>query len=93
MKTAVLPSVQVEAELLDALDAVLTVGETRAAFVEAAVRARVERRRTRATFISRGLRSREEARRTGEYVDAEVVLDDLRRKLSAARVRLTKSNG
>ena len=36
MKTAVLPSIQVEPHLLEALDAVLAEGETVAAFVEVA---------------------------------------------------------
>ena len=93
MKTVELPSVQVEPDLLEALDAVLNEGETVAQFVEAAVRAGVERRRVRSEFIARGLRSRDEARRTGAYVDAEVVLDELQRKLAAARDRLAKSNG
>ena len=43
-----------------------------------------------AEFIARGLRSRDEARRTGDYVDADVVLDNLQRKLDAARTRLGK---
>lgn len=41
-----------------------------------------------AEFVARGLRSRDEARRTGDYVDADVVLEGLQRKLDAARVRL-----
>lgn len=93
MKTATLPSVPVDPELLQALDAVLNEGETLAAFVETAVRLAVERRRVQAAFIARGLRSREEARQTGEYIEAEVVLDELQRKLAAARPRLEKSNG
>ena len=72
---------------------VLTEGETLAEFVETAVRSAVDRRRVQAEFIARGLRSREEARQTGEYVEAEVVLDELQRKLAAARARLEKSNG
>ena len=48
----------------------------------------VERRRVQGEFVARGLRSRDEARRTGDYVDADVVLDGLQRKLDAARVRL-----
>ena len=53
----------------------------------------VERRRLHGEFVARGLRSRDEARRTGDYVDADVVLDGLQRKLDAARVRLaTKGN-
>lgn len=93
MKTAALPSVPVDPDLLEALDAVLTDGETPAEFVEAAVRSGVERRRVQAEFIARGLRSREEARQTGEYVDADLVLDELQRRLAAARVRIAHSNG
>jgi hypothetical protein len=51
----------------------------------------VERRRIRAEFIARGLRSRDEARRTGQYVDVDVTVAGLQRKLDAARVRLSKS--
>jgi chitinase len=43
-----------------------------------------------AEFIARGLRSRDDARRTGDYVDADVVIDNLQRKLDAARSRLAK---
>jgi hypothetical protein len=39
-------------------------------------------------FVARGLRSRDDARRTGDYVDADLVLDRLQRKLDAARARL-----
>jgi hypothetical protein len=43
-----------------------------------------------AEFIARGLRSRDAARRTGDYVDADVAIDGLQRKLDAARARLAK---
>lgn len=43
-----------------------------------------------AEFVARGLRSRDEALRTGDYVDADVVLEGLQRKLDTARVRLAK---
>lgn len=58
--------------------------------VEASVRAGVERRRVQLEFIARGLLSRDDARRTGEYVDADVVLDGLQRKLDVARAQLAK---
>lgn len=92
MKTATIPSVRVEPDFRAEVEAVLADGETLSEFVEASVRAGVERRRVKAAFVARGLRSRDEARRTGDYVDADVVLDGLQRKLDAARVRLaTKS--
>lgn len=72
------------------MEGVLAEGETLTQFVEASVRASVERRRMQAEFIARGLRSRDEARRAGDYVDADVVIDNLQRKLDAARSRLAK---
>jgi hypothetical protein len=88
MKTATIPSVRVEPDFRAEVEAVLADGETLSEFVEASVRAGVERRRVQGEFVARGLRSRDEARRTGDYVDADVVLDGLQRKLDAARVRL-----
>lgn len=90
MKTATIPSVRVEPEFRTAVEAVLVEGETLSEFVEASVRAGVERRRVQGEFIARGLRSRDEARRTGEYVDADVVLEGLQRKLDAARSQIAK---
>jgi hypothetical protein len=90
MKTATIPSVRVEPEFRAEVEAVLAEGETLSEFVEASVRASVERRRVQAEFIARGLRSRDEARRTGEYIDADVVLGALQRKLDAARARVMK---
>ena len=90
MKTTTIPSIRVEPDFRAEVEAVLTEGETLSQFVEASVRASVERRRMQAEFIARGLRSRDEARRTGDYVDADVVLDNLQRKLEAARTRLGK---
>jgi len=91
MKTATIPSVRVEPEFRAEVESVLSEGETLSEFVEASVRASVERRRVRAEFIARGLRSRDEARRTGQYVDVDVAVAGLQRKLDAARVRLSKS--
>ena len=91
MKTATIPSVRVEPEFRAEVESVLGEGETLSEFVEASVRASVERRRVRAEFIARGLGSRDEARRTGQYVDVDVAVAGLQRKLDAARVRLSKS--
>ena len=87
MKTATIPSVRVEPELRAEVEALLSRGETVSEFVEASVRATVLRRRHQAEFIARGLRSLEDARRTGDYVDADVVVEGLQRKLDAARAR------
>jgi len=90
MKTTTIPSIRVEPDFRSEVEAVLAEGETLSQFVEASVRASVERRRMQAEFIARGLRSRDEARRTADYVDADVVIDNLQRKLDAARSRLAK---
>lgn len=90
MKTTTIPSIRVEPDFRAEVEGVLAEGETLSQFVEASVRASVERRRMQAEFVARGLRSRDEARRTGDYVDADVVIDGLQRKLDAARTRLAK---
>ena len=90
MKTASIPSVRVEPEFRAEVEAVLAEGESLSEFVEASVRASVERRRVQAEFIARGLRSRDEARATQQYVDADTVVVELRRKLDSARARIAK---
>lgn len=91
MKTATIPSVRVEPEFRAEVESVLSEGESLSEFVEASVRAGVERRRVQAEFIARGLRSRDEARRTGDYIDADDVVAALQRRLHAARVRVPKT--
>lgn len=73
MKKTTVPPIRVEPDFRAEVDAVLAEGETLTQFVEASVRASVERRRMQAEFVARGLRSREEARRTEDYVDADAV--------------------
>jgi hypothetical protein len=90
MKTASIPPVPVEPEFLVEVESVLVEGESVAEFVEAAVRASVERRRVQSEFVARGLRSRDEAKRTGGYVDADDVAAGLQDKLNDARARLPK---
>ena len=91
MKTATIPSVRVEPEFRAEVESVLAEGESLSEFVEASVRASVERRRVQAEFVARGLRSRDEAKRTGDYVDADLVVARLGRKLDAARARIPKT--
>ena len=91
MKTATIPSVRVEPEFRAEVESVLGEGESLSEFVEASVRASVERRRAQTEFIARVLRSRDEARRTGEYVDADAVMAALQRKLDATRARDAKT--
>ena len=91
MKTATIPSVRVEPDFCAQMEAVFADGETLSEIVEASVGVSVERRRVQAEFIACGLRSRDEARRTGEYIDADVVLEGLQSKLDAARARVAKT--
>lgn len=85
MKTTTIPSVRVDPEFRAEVESVLGEGETLSQFVEASVRASVERRRIQAEFIARGLRSRDSARRGNDYVSADEVLAGLQRKLDGAR--------
>lgn len=85
MKTATLPSLRVEPGFRAEVESVLSEGETLSEFVEAAVRAGVEKRRTQEAFIARGLQAREEAREQGSYVSADKVLRSLQRRLDSAR--------
>ena len=87
MKTATIPSVRVEPELRAEVESLLGEGESVSEFVEASVRATVLRRRDQAAFIARGLHSLEAARIAQDYVDADVVVQGLQRKLDAARAR------
>ena len=75
MKTAILPSVRVEPALRASVESLLEAGETLSGFVENAVRQTVMRRQNQAEFVARGLVSLENARRTGEYVDADEVVE------------------
>lgn len=88
MKTATLPSIRVEPEFRASVESVLHVSESLTEFVENAVRDTVMRRRNQAEFVARGMQSLEAARRTGQYVDADVVVDELRGRLAAARKRI-----
>ena len=90
MKTATIPAVRVAPELRAEVESLLGEGETVSQFVEASVRASVQRRRAQAEFVERGLRSRDAAHRTGDYVEASVVLHSLQAKLDAARKQLVK---
>ena len=87
MKTATIPSVRVAPELRAEVESCLGEGESISEFVEASVRAAVQRRRHQAEFLARGQRSLEKARQTSGYVEVDAVLDTLQRKLEAARRR------
>lgn len=85
MKSATLPSLRVEPELREAVEQVLTDGETVSGFIETSVRAQVEYRRVRAEFLRRGLSALANFERTGESVPADAVHRKLETRLARAR--------
>ena len=88
MKTAILPSVRIELALHASVESLLQSGETLSGFVKNAVRQTVMERQNQAEFVARGLISLENAKRTGEYVDAESLLEKLAQKLAAAKAMM-----
>ena len=88
MKTATLPSIRVEPEFRTAIESILDGTETLSDFVESSVRDAVMRRRNQAEFLARGIQSLEAARSSGNYVDADIVLNHLRQRLAVAKRQL-----
>jgi hypothetical protein len=87
MKSARLPSVRVEPELREEVEAVLGEHETVTRFVEEAVRRAVERRRVEAEFHARGEAAWRGYMRSGVSVPAEHVLAEMQARLEARRRR------
>ncbi|WP_321955608.1 YlcI/YnfO family protein [Paraburkholderia bannensis] len=85
MKTATMPPLRVDPELRLAAEEVLNDNESLSAFMEAALREGVARRRLQREFVARGLDSRAQARRDNEYFAAEDVHAELEGMLNAAR--------
>ena len=88
MKSATLPAVSVEPELLEALEAVLGETETISAFVVQAVRGAVNFRRTQAKFLARGEQVWQEYQRTGQSCPASEVFDRTQGRVDAQRQEL-----
>lgn len=89
MKTATLPSIRVKPELRSEVEALLNDNESLSEFVETAVRESVRRRRNQVEFIARGIAALESAQHTDDYVDADVLIEGLKRKLGAAKASQT----
>lgn len=85
MKTATLPSIRVKPELRSEVEALLNDNESLSEFVETSVRESVRRRRNQVEFIARGIAALESAKDTDDYVDADVLIESLKRKLGAAK--------
>nr|WP_315235227.1 YlcI/YnfO family protein [uncultured Albidiferax sp.] len=87
MKTATIPSVRVAPAFRAEIEALLGSGETLSEFVENSVVEAVQRRRNQAEFIARGMASLVDAQQSDSYVDADVVIGKLERKLAAAKAQ------
>ena len=87
MKTATIPAVRVESALRAELESLLREGETLSQFVEQSVRTAVLQRRDHEEFVARGLSALAAARESGDYVDADIAIAGLQRRLDAARVK------
>jgi len=85
MKTATIPSIRVKPELRAEVEALLGDDESLSEFVETSVRESVSRRRNQAEFIARGIASLESAKLSDNYVEADVVIGSLQRKLAFAK--------
>ena len=84
MKTSTIPSLLVEPELRHAAESVLHNNEILSSLVAQSRRLNINQRRVQQEFIARGLASQNEARRTGEYYEAEDVLQELDNMLAHA---------
>lgn len=77
MKTATIPALRVEPKLREAVQSVLSAGETLSSFVEESLRTNIERRLYQQAFIERGISARDEAKTTQEYYSADSVMVEL----------------
>jgi hypothetical protein len=85
MKSAVLPSIRVEPELRQALEASLDPDESLSEFVEASVRERLALRQAQDAVIARGRAALERYERGGGGKSPEQVVSALRERLEAAK--------
>lgn len=85
MKTAAIPSIRVRPELRAEVEALLAHGESLSQFVESSVIESVQRRRNQSEFVVRGITSLESAKLADKYVDPDLVIERLERKLAVAK--------
>ena len=78
---------RVEPELRMQVEALLQAGETLSEFVENAVRQAAQQRVLQSEFVARGMASLAKAKRSGQLVDSEEVMVQLKRRLVSARQR------
>ena len=90
MKTATIPSIRVKPELRAEMEAVLNDDESLSEFVETSVIESVRRRRNQTEFLVRGIASLESAKLANNYVDPDVIMEKLERKLTVAKAARSK---
>lgn len=84
MKSALIPSLQVDLDLRRAIEAVLREEESLSTFMEKPLRDQITRCQLQREFVVHGLASRDEARRADEYFPAESVHAELHALLTKA---------
>lgn len=91
MKTAAIPSIRVEPALREQLEQVLAEGESLSAFVEASVRAQVQRRQQQAEFVARGMASMDAVRAGAPTLSLDESMQAVKRRIAAARAKGSKT--
>jgi hypothetical protein len=87
-KSRTIPPLRVSEKLRADAESVLAPGETLSAFVMDAVSRTIDFRKSQLDFLARGIASSERARAKGDYVPADKVIAELRKRLAnAQRVR------
>ncbi len=81
MKTAQLPPVRVEPSVRQEIESALREGESLSEFVEAAAVQAARQRKAQQAFLARGRASLAAAKRSGDFVDADTVLDAMEQRL------------
>ena len=85
MKTATIPPLRVDPQLRQSAENLLHEGETLSSFVIDSIKDSIKNRQLKKEFIDRGLRARDESRSSGEYYDANGVLNELKDMLNNVR--------
>jgi Arc/MetJ-type ribon-helix-helix transcriptional regulator len=82
MKTAQLPPVRVDPPVRAEIVAALREGESLSEFVKTAALEAARRRKAQDAFLARGRAALEQAQSSGEWYDADAVLDAMRDRLA-----------
>lgn len=93
MRSATFPPIRVEPEVRAEVEAVLREGETLTQFIEEAVVAAAAWRRSQAEFVARGEAAITRWKQQGGGRSADEVMDELQRRLDAARQRAARPEG